>query len=72
MCTICLFKYTFQSLTSVVFIVTSLLSSFEDTFCHLIVDEENNVTSIDNNDELSYLYCQSLPWASPRALARLC
>ena len=31
-------------------------------------DEANDVTSIDNNDELSYIYCQSLPWASPRAL----
>ena len=49
-----------------------LLVEVVDTSCHLIVDEENDVTSINNNDELSYFYCQSLPWASPRALARLC
>ena len=44
----------------------------EDTFCHLIVNEENDVTSINNNDELSYFYCQSLPWVNSVEALRGC
>ena len=38
----------------IVFIV-SYLTRVEDTFRHL-TNEESDVTSIDNNDELSYIY----------------
>ena len=55
--------YSISSLSS--FLVLLLV---EDTFSIEIINEENNVPSNDNNDELSYIYCQSLPWASPRAL----
>ena len=42
--------------------------------CYLTTNtnEESIVTSIDNNDELSYFYCQSLPWVNSVEALRGC